>query len=164
MSAYEHWLGDESVTLPEALGNAFDVVGAGLQRARTHDDTDHLVHTLRSQGRFCGGSGSPMYDELFELVADDVEAGGVFATILSGHEDDPSRHAVPLRLLGGLHRLVLDGRAPALRRWYPSTGGTWDAEAAWPEIVLTATEPRPTRCARPSISRRRPTRWADPPR
>jgi TetR/AcrR family transcriptional regulator, regulator of mycofactocin system len=30
LSAYEHWLGDESVTLPEALGNAFDVVGTGL--------------------------------------------------------------------------------------------------------------------------------------
>ena len=30
LSAYEHWLGDESVTLIEALGNAFDVVGAGL--------------------------------------------------------------------------------------------------------------------------------------
>lgn len=30
LSAYEHWLGDESVSLPEALGNAFDVVGVGL--------------------------------------------------------------------------------------------------------------------------------------
>jgi mycofactocin system transcriptional regulator len=30
LSAYEHWLGDESVPLPTALGNAFDVVGAGL--------------------------------------------------------------------------------------------------------------------------------------
>jgi TetR/AcrR family transcriptional regulator, regulator of mycofactocin system len=30
LSAYEQWLGDASVTLPEALGNAFDVVGAGL--------------------------------------------------------------------------------------------------------------------------------------
>jgi mycofactocin system transcriptional regulator len=30
LSAYEQWLSDESVTLPEALGNAFDVVGAGL--------------------------------------------------------------------------------------------------------------------------------------
>ncbi len=98
---------------------------------------EHLVHTLRSQGQFCAGSGSPMYGELFELVAKDVEAGGVFATILSGHEDDPSRHAVPLRLLGGLHRLVLDGRAAGLRRWYPSTGGKWDA-SAWPEILDTA--------------------------
>ncbi len=89
--------------------------------------TEHLVHTLRSQGRFCASSGSPMYGELFELVAGDVEAGGVFATVLSGHEDDPSRDAVPLRLLGGLHRLVLDGRAARLRRFYPSTGGKWDA-------------------------------------
>jgi mycofactocin system transcriptional regulator len=32
LSAYEQWLSDESVTLPEALGNAFDVVGAGLDR------------------------------------------------------------------------------------------------------------------------------------
>ena len=99
---------------------------------------EHLLHTLRSQGRFCAASGSEMYGELFELVAKDVEAGGIFAAILSGHEDDPSRHAVPLRLLGGLHRLVLDGRAPELRRWYPSTGGIWDAESAWPEIVGVA--------------------------
>ena len=32
LSAYEHWLTDESVPLPVALGNAFDVVGAGLER------------------------------------------------------------------------------------------------------------------------------------
>jgi hypothetical protein len=101
-------------------------------------NSGHLVHTLRSQGRFCGASGSSMYDELFERVADDVEAGGVFATILAGREDAPSRQAVPLRLLGGLHRMVLDGRAPALRRWYPSTGGTWDAQTAWPQIVQVA--------------------------
>ncbi|HWT49214.1 MAG TPA: DUF2332 family protein, partial [Mycobacterium sp.] len=101
---------------------------------------EHLLHTLRSQGRFSAASGSPMYGELFELVAGNVEAGGVFATILSGHQDDPSRHAVPLRLLGGLHRLVLDGRAPELRRWYPSTGGAWDADNAWPEILRTAAD------------------------
>jgi hypothetical protein len=102
-------------------------------------DKEHLLHMLRSQGRFCATSGSPMYGEMFELVADDVEAGGVFAAVLSGHEADPSRHAVPLRLLGGLHRLVLNGGAPELRRWYPSTGGTWGADEAWPEIVRTAT-------------------------
>ena len=103
-------------------------------------NTEHLLHTLRSQGRFCGASGSTMYRELFELVASDVEAGGIFASILSGHEDDPSREAVPLRLLGGLHRLVLGGRAPGLRQWYPSTGGTWDAGSAWPEIKVVAVD------------------------
>ncbi len=30
LSAYEHWLDDESVSLKQALGDAFDVVGAGL--------------------------------------------------------------------------------------------------------------------------------------
>jgi hypothetical protein len=29
LSAYEHWLDDESVSLPQALGDAFDVVCAG---------------------------------------------------------------------------------------------------------------------------------------
>ncbi len=103
---------------------------------------EHLLHTLRSQGRFCAASGSPMYGELFDLVADDAEAGGPFATVLSGYEDAPSRQAVPLRLLGGLHRLVLDGRAPRLRRWYPSTGGAWDGAKAWPEIRAAAADHR----------------------
>jgi TetR/AcrR family transcriptional regulator, regulator of mycofactocin system len=30
LSAYEHWLDDESVSLPQALGDAFDVARAGL--------------------------------------------------------------------------------------------------------------------------------------
>jgi len=99
---------------------------------------EHLLRSLRSHGRACAALGSPMYGELLDRVAADVEAGGIFAAILAGHENDPGRLALPLRLLGGLHRLVLDGRAPTLRRWYPSTGGTWDAEAAWPDIMLAA--------------------------
>jgi len=31
LSAYEHWLDDESVSLPQALGYAFDLVQAGLK-------------------------------------------------------------------------------------------------------------------------------------
>jgi TetR/AcrR family transcriptional regulator, regulator of mycofactocin system len=31
LSAYEYWLDDESVSLPQALGDAFDVVRAGLK-------------------------------------------------------------------------------------------------------------------------------------
>jgi hypothetical protein len=37
-----------------------------------------------------------------------------------------------------LHRLVLDGRAAQLRRWYPSTGGRWDTRAAWSDVVAVA--------------------------
>lgn len=81
-----------------------------------------------------------MYGDLLNRVADDIEAGGVFAGVLAGHEDDSLRQAVALRLLGGLHRLVLEGRAPALSRWYPSAGGRWDADAAWPDITQTTAE------------------------
>src|ERR1700683_152748 len=84
--------------------------------------------------------GSLMYGDVLQRVAADVEAGGVFAAILAGHENDSGRLALPLRLLGGLHRLVLDGRASALRRWYPSVGGHWDTEAGWPDIVQAASE------------------------
>jgi hypothetical protein len=31
LSAYEHWLADESVSLADALGDAFDTVSNGLQ-------------------------------------------------------------------------------------------------------------------------------------
>jgi hypothetical protein len=101
---------------------------------------NRLTQSLRLQSQICAGMGSPMYGDVLDRVAADVEAGGVFAAILSGHEDDAVRLALPLRLLGGLHRLALDGSAPGLRRWYPSAGGQWDAQAAWSDIVLAACE------------------------
>lgn len=30
LSAYEHWLADETVSLPQAIGDAFDIVAHGL--------------------------------------------------------------------------------------------------------------------------------------
>lgn len=99
--------------------------------------TSLLPDMLRRQSRVCATLGSPMYGELLDRIAADVEAGGVFAGVLAGHEDDPISSATPLRLLGGLHRLVLGGAAPVLAPYYPSTGGTWHADA-WPGIVATA--------------------------
>jgi hypothetical protein len=99
-----------------------------------------LLQTIAVQGQVCAGMGSAMYGDLLRLVAGDVEAAGVFALIFAGHQHDSGRMALPLRLLGGLHRLALEGRAPALRRWYPSVGGNWDAETAWPDIVAAAAE------------------------
>jgi hypothetical protein len=99
-----------------------------------------LVQTIVVQGQVCAGMGSAMYGDVLALVARDVEAGGVFAQIFAGHENDSGRMALPLRLLGGLHRLALEGRAPALRHWYPSVGGAWDAAGGWPDILRAAAE------------------------
>jgi hypothetical protein len=99
-----------------------------------------LLRSIRVQGQVCSELGSSMYGDLLARIADNVEAGAVFAEILAEHENAAHRSALALRLLGGLHRLTLDGRAAALRRWYPSTGGHWNGDAAWPDIVLAATD------------------------
>ena len=43
-----------------------------------------LPEVLRKQGRLCAALGSPMYAELLDRLAADVEAGGVFADVLAG--------------------------------------------------------------------------------
>jgi hypothetical protein len=90
-----------------------------------------LADALRSQGLACGRLGSPMYADLLARAAVDVEAGGPVAAVLAGHEDDPGPSALALRLLGSVHRLVLERRAGALAASYPSVGGTWDLRTGW---------------------------------
>ena len=109
---------------------------------------------LRRQGAICAALGSPMYGDLLERIAADVESGGVFAAVLAGRENDPIGAAVPLRLLGAMHRIVLDGDAPRLARWYPSVGGEWGspdgaartdaarADTAWADAIALARDHR----------------------
>ncbi len=87
-----------------------------------------VVEALRQQGEACASLGSPMYAGLLDRLAEDVEDEGPAARVLAGHEDDPGPSALGLRLLGSVHRLVLERRAGALAAYYPSVGGTWDAE------------------------------------
>jgi hypothetical protein len=90
-----------------------------------------MVALVREQADACAVLGSPLYEYLLQRVADDIEAGGAAYDVLSGHEDDPGPSALALRLMGGVHRLVLERRAPALALTYPSVGGTGDPDAAW---------------------------------
>ena len=100
-----------------------------------------------------------MYAWLLARLADDLDAGGVTGEVLAGHEDDPGPSALGLRLLGSVHRLVLERRAGDLATSYPSVGGTWEPDAGW--AALRACSPSsPTRCASGSTGHRRPTRWA----
>ena len=45
-----------------------------------------LSDSVRRQGRICARLGSPMYGELLDRIADDIDAGGPFAELLAGHE------------------------------------------------------------------------------
>lgn len=94
---------------------------------------DGIVESLRLQSHFSGEFGSPMYGELLRRCADDVERGGPVARLLDDWRGAPVADALPMRLLGAVHRLVLDGDAPALAAFYPTVGGrvrwpdAWDA-------------------------------------
>lgn len=94
-----------------------------------------LVERLRLHAAGCRHYGSPFYAELLARIADDVEAGGPIGTLLAPYDTDPFSSAHQLRLLGGVHRMVLAGDAPTLATHYPSVGGDGDAVAAWPKFV-----------------------------
>jgi hypothetical protein len=64
-----------------------------------------------------------VYGRVLEGVAADVAAGGACAAVLGPRADDPVATALPLRFLGSVHRLVLEGSAPDLAVHYPSAGG-----------------------------------------
>ena len=60
--------------------------------------------------------------------------------LLLQHENDTEARALPLRLMGAVHRLVLEGRAPKLARFYPSVGGTVEHKGAWSAFRETIEE------------------------
>jgi hypothetical protein len=98
---------------------------------------------LRLQAGYCRRLGSPFYAVLLERAADDAAAGGPLAAVFEGYAHEPIASAMALRLLGAVHRLVLEGRAPALAAHFPSAGGDGDAERAWPVLRAWAGEHLP---------------------
>ena len=86
-------------------------------------ERDRLLETVETQRLGCDLAGSPLYAEVLDVVADDLRRLGPFAGLLAPVATAPFGDAVLLRLLAGLHRLVLDGEAPELAAHYPSVGG-----------------------------------------
>jgi hypothetical protein len=87
-----------------------------------------ISQQCRTQAEWARKLGSPLYEHLLTQSADDYEQGGPLHELLDRETPDLS---LPLRLMGAVHRLVLEGRAPELARYYPSVGGTVDLNAAW---------------------------------
>jgi hypothetical protein len=90
-----------------------------------------LADAFRAQARGCSLTGSPIYAALLDRAAEDVARGGLFADLVSTYRGVPMLDALPLRVLGAVHALVLGGRAPGLAAFYPSTGGHFEAEGAF---------------------------------
>ena len=82
-----------------------------------------VARRLRGQADACRALGSPLTGELLDRAAADVEAGGPVWEVLEPYAESSSTSALSLRFAGAVHRLALEGRAPALAAHYPSTGG-----------------------------------------
>jgi hypothetical protein len=116
-------------------------------RAREPESPEQrTARILRTQAYHCEAMGSSLYAGLLRHAADDLLAGGPTAGVLDGHHADPGRSALALRMLGGVHALVLTGQAQELAAFYPSAGGTAGAgpgaRRAWPALRQVLDEHR----------------------
>jgi hypothetical protein len=99
-----------------------------------------LASTFLRQADICRQMHSPVYASLLTHSAEDLAEGGAVATLVAGWQGHPVLDNLPLRWMGALHELALAGRAPDLARQFPSTGGRFDPEEAWPAALRIAKE------------------------
>jgi hypothetical protein len=107
---------------------------------------ERTARLLRQQAAGCAQMGSPLYDVLLRGAADDLIAGGPTAAILKRHLEDPGPSALGLRMMGGVHAIVLGGQAPELATFYPSamrpSDPTRPADEAWPAFAAVLAQHR----------------------
>jgi hypothetical protein len=78
-----------------------------------------IISAFEQQAGWCARLGSPFTATVLEILIEDIAAGGGAAALVAAWDGDPVADAVPLRLAGGLHALVLKGGAPDLAAHYP---------------------------------------------
>lgn len=88
--------------------------------------------TLADRFRAHAGTSEHLYGYAMRGMAEDWEAGGPVREICAGYEDAPNGSVLQLRLLAGLFRLVLAGRAPELQPYYACLGGDRPPSQGWP--------------------------------
>jgi hypothetical protein len=94
---------------------------------------ERTARLFRNQARACAQLGSALYGVLLERAADDLLAGGPTRAVVAGHLDDPGVGALPLRVMAGVHALVLTGQAPRLASCYASAGDGLPADPPGPD-------------------------------
>ncbi|UYV38603.1 DUF2332 family protein [Rhodobacteraceae bacterium D3-12] len=99
-----------------------------------------LAEAFRIQAHACEGLGSPFMGQLLNLMAAKWHDGLPLAARFAAWEGDigPGGASLPLRLAGGLHALVLQGRDPRLAAVYPPE--TVSDTALWAEVERAMVE------------------------
>ena len=81
-------------------------------------ESEIRVH-FREQGRICEAMGSPLSASVCAILADMLDHGTATGRRALAWQGNPRGDALSLRLLGGLHRLVLGGKDDELVAAYP---------------------------------------------
>lgn len=85
---------------------------------------------FRIQAFYCARMDAPIYARLCEVIADRLARDGEVARRVLDWPGEPTRDALPLRLIGGLHALVLDRADDALAAVFAGAVTAPDAIAA----------------------------------
>lgn len=85
--------------------------------------THPALQAFKEQSSICRNGGSPFSASLLDRLAMDFAKQGPVYRIAKDWNVNAIKDAITLRLIGGLHRLVLDGAARDLAKHYPSVGG-----------------------------------------
>ena len=78
-----------------------------------------VLQSFRNQIKWCQALGSPFTARLLHQALQDLERGGLLAELIDDWPGNPVEDALPLRLAGALHVLVLSGASTALSAVYP---------------------------------------------
>ena len=101
-----------------------------MEPAGRDTSPERAARAFDVQARVCHALGSPLYAELCGVLRDALPRSPALSALAAGFAGDPLRDLLALRLLGGVHALVLAGEAPELARHYPSAGGIPEHPAA----------------------------------
>ncbi|MCP5366078.1 MAG: DUF2332 family protein [Hyphomicrobiales bacterium] len=95
----------------------------------TDDRAPAVRDHFRGQARACRGLGSSFTADLLDLCADNLDPAGAVGGAVLGWAGSASHDALALRLAGGLHALVIDGRDRALAAAYGAGAVDWPTVA-----------------------------------
>lgn len=100
------------------------------------DREDGVRAAFSQQAEACKGLGSPFTARLCALAGRRLDAMSEVGRIILDWDGDASARgdAVPLRLAGGLHALVIAGRSPSLSAVYPPRDACVSDDVFWQAI------------------------------
>lgn len=97
-----------------------------------------VMEAFRKQILSCKRLGSPFTARVLDSAMEELGHGGNLEVLIGAWPGDPVRDALPLRIAGALHALVLSGTAPDLAVLYPPQGNGGDPTALRAAIAAAA--------------------------